>query len=155
MDNMNTQDFALRPIAQDDKDAWRALWAGYLDYYETTVSAEVYNTSFNRLIDPEVTDYNGFIAWAGLKPTGLVHFIYHRHGWHVAPVCYLQDLYTDPDTRGRGVGRALIEAVYTQADKDGAAAVYWLTQTCNATARRLYDQVAEVTPFIKYVRPAA
>lgn len=146
---------SLRPISLTDQSVWRELWTGYLAFYETSVEPEVYASSFNRLTDPDVTDYNGFIAWSGDEPLGLVHFIYHRHGWHIDPVCYLQDLYTAPAARGRGVGRALIEAVYAQADKDGAASVYWLTQEFNKGARRLYDQVAEVTPFIKYVRRAA
>jgi len=46
------------------------------------------------------------------------------------------------------VGRALIEAVYAEADAAGCPAVYWLTQDLNAPARRLYDRVAHVTPFI-------
>ncbi|MEM8579918.1 MAG: GNAT family N-acetyltransferase [Pseudomonadota bacterium] len=152
---MCSEDLTLRPIAADDHSVWRELWRGYLAFYETVLGAEVYETSFNRLIDPSVTDYNGFIAWNGPDALGLVHFIYHRHGWHREPVCYLQDLYTVPAARSRGVGRALIEAVYAQADRDKAASVYWLTQEFNETARRLYDQIAEVTPFIKYVRPVA
>ncbi|MGX1306119.1 GNAT superfamily N-acetyltransferase [Amorphus suaedae] len=70
----------------------------------------------------------------------------------MGPVCYLQDLFVSPDVRGSGAGRALIEAVYEAADAAGAEQVYWLTQTFNETARRLYDRVASVTPFIKYRR---
>lgn len=82
-----------------------------------------------------------------------MHFIFHAHGWKLAPVCYLQDLFTDPDMRGRGLGRALIEAVYAEADAAGAPDVYWLTQSFNRPARRLYNQVAKRTPFVKYARP--
>jgi GNAT superfamily N-acetyltransferase len=78
--------------------------------------------------------------------------MYHRHGWKVEPVCYLQDLYAAPDVRGTGLGRALIEAVYAQADSDGCPSVYWMTQEFNATARKLYDRIATLTPFIKYSR---
>ena len=55
--------------------------------------------------------------------------------------------------RGKGIGRALIEAVYAAADAHGAATVYWMTQDFNATARQLYDRIATLTPFIKYQRP--
>lgn len=152
---MTGSDLSLRPISQADEPVWRQLWTEYLVFYETDLPSEVYATSFTRFVDPDVVDCNGMIAWSGADALGLVHYIYHRHGWHVAPVCYLQDLYTAPQARGRGIGRALIEAVYAQADRDGAASVYWLTQEFNHTARKLYDQVAEVTSFIKYVRPAA
>ncbi len=83
---------------------------------------------------------------------GLVHFIFHRHNWKIEDVCYLQDLYADPAMRGSGVGRALIEAVYAAADSHGAPAVYWMTQDFNTTARKLYDRIGQLTPFIKYQR---
>jgi len=69
-------------------------------------------------------------------------------------VCYLQDLFTSPDVRGRGVGRALIEGVYAQARDAGARRVYWQTQEDNAAARRLYDQVARHIGFIAYSHDA-
>jgi GNAT superfamily N-acetyltransferase len=81
-----------------------------------------------------------------------VHYIFHRHGWHLADVCYLQDLYVAPEARGTGAGRALIEAVYAMADANGTPNVYWLTQEFNSKARALYDRIGRVTPFIKYVR---
>jgi len=81
-----------------------------------------------------------------------VHYIFHPSNWTIGDVCYLQDLYADPAVRGSGVGRALIEAVYAKADTHGAASVYWLTQEFNTTARHLYDRIAKVTPFIRYVR---
>ncbi|MEM9181418.1 MAG: GNAT family N-acetyltransferase, partial [Pseudomonadota bacterium] len=81
-------------------------------------------------------------------------YLFHRHGWIVANTCYLQDLYARPDVRGRGIGRALIEAVYAAADAAGAAKVYWQTQHSNRTARQLYDRVGELTPFIVYQRGA-
>ena len=83
---------------------------------------------------------------------GLTHYLFHRHGWRIENVVYLQDLYVDPEVRGTGAGRALIEAVYRAADEAGCPSVYWLTQDFNSTARQLYDRIATVTPFIKYQR---
>ena len=145
-------DITIRPIAKQDQPEWRALWTAYLKFYETSVSEEVYETTFARLCDPTVTDQNGFLALAGDTPVGLVHYIYHAHNWRIEPVCYLQDLYADPSVRGTGVGRKLIEAVYAQADADGRPSVYWMTQDFNAEARKLYDRIAQLTPFIKYAR---
>lgn len=142
----------VRPLARSDEAAWRALWRSYLEFYETVLPEDVYATSFARLVDPAVTDYHGLLAEQHGRPVGLAHFLYHRHGWQVADVCYLQDLFVASDCRGGGVGRALIEAVYAAADAAGRPNVYWLTQTFNAPARRLYDRIATVTPFIKYKR---
>ncbi len=143
---------SIRPVEPSDEAAWRALWRGYLDYYETVLDDEIYRSSFDRLTDPAVTDYHGLIALLDGVPVGLVHYIFHRHGWQIEDVCYLQDLYVAPEARGTGAGRRLIEAVYAAADAAGRPNVYWLTQTFNTTARQLYDRVGTVTPFIKYRR---
>jgi GNAT superfamily N-acetyltransferase len=71
---------------------------------------------FERLLGDDPQDFSGLIAEVDGRPVGLTHYVFHRHGWRVENVCYLQDLYADPEVRGRGVGRALIEAVYAEAD---------------------------------------
>lgn len=142
----------IRPLTASDEAEWRRLWTGYLEYYATSVSEEVYQTTFRRLLSHENPKQNGLIALQGDQSVGLVHYIYHPHNWKVEDVCYLHDLYTDPSARGHGVGRKLIEAVYAAADADGCPAVYWMTQDFNTTARHLYDRIATLTPFIKYAR---
>jgi len=139
-------------IAEDAAD-WRGLWTGYLQYYETEVTEDVYQTTFARLLSDGDNDFHALIAELDGRCVGLVHYLFHRHCWKVENVCYLQDLYADPTVRGKGIGRALIEAVYDAADRENAPAVYWLTQDFNAPARKLYDRIGQLTPFIKYVRP--
>jgi GNAT superfamily N-acetyltransferase len=142
----------IRPIRAEDEDAWRRLWGAYHDFYAATVPEAVRASSFARLVDPAVTDYRGLLAWRDGRPIGLAHVIFHRHGWRIEDVCYLQDLFVDPSARGSGAGRALIEAVYAMADANGTPRVYWLTQEFNSKARALYDRVGRATPFIKYER---
>ncbi len=142
----------VRPLTRSDAAEWRRLWHAYLAFYETELPDSVYATYFERLLGDDPQDYHGLLAEADGKPVGLTHFVFHRHGWRVENVCYLQDLYADPEIRGRGVGRALIEAVYAAADKAGCPSVYWMTQEFNHTARRLYDRIGRQTPFIKYER---
>ncbi|MBM1219134.1 GNAT family N-acetyltransferase [Ponticoccus sp. SC2-23] len=144
----------IRPLARTDRDVWRQLWRGYLAFYETSLPEEIYASQFERLLGDDPRDLHGMIAELDGKPVGLAHYLFHRHGWKIEDVCYLQDLYAAPDARGHGVGRALIEAVYAAADAMGAPSVYWTTQDFNATARRLYDRIGTLTPFIKYQRPA-
>lgn len=95
-------------------------------------------------------EYRGLIAFVDGRAAGLTHYLFHRSCWQIDNVCYLQDLYADPEVRGTGIGRALIEAVYARAAEEGAKEVYWMTQEFNATARQLYDRIAEKTPFIVY-----
>jgi GNAT superfamily N-acetyltransferase len=144
----------IRSLQASDEADWRRLWTLYLAFYETTVGEEVYQTTFERLVSGDANEYSGFIALVDDRPVGITHYLFHRHCWRVENVCYLQDLYVDAETRGTGVGRALIEAVYEAADDAGCPSVYWLTQHFNEAGRRLYDRIGELTPFIKYVRPA-
>jgi GNAT superfamily N-acetyltransferase len=142
----------IRPLQASDRADWHRLWTGYLQFYGAAVTDTVYDTTFARLLGDDPQDFSGLIATVDGQPMGLTHYLFHRHCWKVENVCYLQDLYVDPQARGTGLGRALIEAVYARADAAGAPQVYWLTQDFNTEARQLYDRVAKVTPFIRYNR---
>ena len=142
----------IRPLAAPDRAAWQTLWAGYLEFYEADIPAEVTAQTWARMLEPGI-DPNGFCAVTDdARIVGIVHYHFHTSCWTLGPYCYLQDLFVDPEIRGSGAGRALIEAVYGAADARGAAQVYWLTQHFNETARRLYDRIGAATPFMKYNR---
>lgn len=151
---MPKSDLLIRPLLASDEADWRILWAGYLDYYQTALPEEVFATTFARLLAGGPAEFRGLIAVQDGRAVGLVHFLFHRSSWSVEEVCYLQDLFTQPQSRGTGVARALIEAVYAAADATNCPAVYWFTQDFNATARRLYDRIGVLTPFIRYIRAA-
>jgi GNAT superfamily N-acetyltransferase len=144
--------YAIRTLQPTDRLQWGVLWQGYLKFYETALPADVTELTWRRLMDPEAPILGFCAAGPDGSLLGIVHYLFHPVTWAAGPRCYLEDLFTAPEARGKGVGRALIEAVYAAADARGADQVYWLTQSTNATARRLYDQVAAATPFIKYRR---
>ena len=145
-------DITIRRLEEADRTEWRRMWTGYLQFYRSEVDEAVYRASFERLIGDDPRDFSGLIAFFKERPAGLAHYLFHRHGWKLRDDCYLQDLWVEPEFRGRGIGAALIRAVYAAADTAGAPDVYWLTADDNATARRLYDRVGRLTPFIKYQR---
>ena len=147
-------EITIRPLRADDKAQWTALWTAYLEFYNTTLPPEIYDSSFARMLGDEPRDFSGLVAEKDGALIGLTHFVFHRHGWKIEDVCYLQDLYVSPAARGTGCGRKLIEAVYAAADAKGCPSVYWLTQDDNAAGRQLYDRVGTLTNFIKYQRPA-
>jgi GNAT superfamily N-acetyltransferase len=145
-----TMDVIVRPLEQSDHADWRRLWTAYLEFYQTSVSEEVYATTWKRLFTAGEFEPKGFIAALDGKAVGLTHYLYHRSCWSLVNNCYLQDLFADPEMRGKGVGRALIKAVQEAAGKLGVTNVYWMTHETNATARKLYDSVARRTGFIEY-----
>ena len=149
---MSDVSVTIRALEARDRAEWARLWEGYLAFYETALPEAVYDSTFARLLGDDVRDYNCLVAERDGQLVGLTHYLFHRHGWKIEEVCYLQDLYADPEVRGLGIGRKLIEAVYAAADAAGAPTAYWLTQEFNTTARLLYDRIGVLTPFIKYQR---
>ena len=143
----------IRDVAHEDWDVWQQLWTAYFDFYKMSRSSEVYQTTFERLLGHEARDFNGLLAEVNGRPVGLTHYAFYRHAHYIEEVCYLQDLYIDPKVRGLGVGRALIEAVSQRAKAHKCAYVYWLTHEGNHQARRLYDSLAKVEDFVRYVHP--
>lgn len=142
----------IRPLEKTDRAQWDDLWAAYLAFYETALPRQTYDTTFAALLLQK--EMYGLVADQDGRLLGLAHVVFHAHGWRPEGVTYLQDLFTQPEARGNGVGRALLQAVYALADARGAPSVYWTTQDFNNQARHLYDQIGQLTPFIKYVRPA-
>jgi len=144
-----------RALHRCDYDGWLTLWNGYNAFYgrvgPTALLAEVTQTTWGRLFDP-AEPVHGLVAELNGRVVGLCHYLFHRSTISVAPVCYLQDLFTDEQSRGRGAGRALIEAVCQRATAAGVSRVYWQTHETNLVAQRLYDMVAARSGFIVYRR---
>jgi GNAT superfamily N-acetyltransferase len=148
-----SDDIRIRAVARDDYDEWLPLWQGYNAFYgrsgATAVVPAITAATWGRFFDAYEPLW-ALVAEREGALVGLVHYLYHRHTNMIAPTCYLEDLFTAEAARGRGVGRALIEAVYARAKADGLTRVYWHTHESNATAMRLYDQVAERPGFVMY-----
>ncbi|VVJ15964.1 Histone acetyltransferase HPA2 and related acetyltransferases [Amycolatopsis camponoti] len=140
----------LGGLAAEDRPAWENLFAGYNTFYGRTLAPELMDRAWREFASGERMHALG--ARLDDELVGIVHFFTHVSTTS-ADVCYLQDLFTDTKARGRGVGRALIEAVAEWARERGCVRVYWHTQTSNTTARRLYDQVALDKGFMQYQIP--
>jgi len=140
----------IRPLQPQDYDAWRPLWDGYNAFYgradATALPEAVTQTTWARFFDG-LEPMHGLVAERAGKIVGIVHYLFHRSTLQTEPNCYLQDLFTEASLRGQGIGRALIEAA-------GTPRIYWMTQTDNHTARRLYDKVADNTGFMIYRKAA-
>lgn len=144
---------SLRAIRPADRSQWQPLWDGYNAFYgregATALEARITDTTWARFHDPAEPVWAA-VAEVDGRLAGLVHYLYHRSTTRLGPVCYLQDLFTDPALRGRGIARALIQHVYQQAAAAGASRVYWQTHSSNAAGRALYDKLAKHLGFIVY-----
>jgi GNAT superfamily N-acetyltransferase len=143
----------IRPVERHDFSSWLPLWEGYNAFYgragATALPGSVTRITWERFFDPSEPVF-ALVAVSEGALVGIAHYLFHRSTTRTQPVCYLQDLFTHQQERGRGVGRALISSVYEQARLAGACRVYWQTQASNEAGRALYDQVAKHLGFIVY-----
>jgi GNAT superfamily N-acetyltransferase len=144
----------IRALEEKDKSQWIKLWAGYLEFYKSTISPEQTELTWKRLINNELKMF-GFVAESEEGVIGFTHCLFRPSTWTETDYCYLEDLFVDPNIRGKGVGRALMEKVFDLAKQKESKRVYWTTQEFNKTARVLYDTITPVSEFVQYRLPIA
>jgi ribosomal protein S18 acetylase RimI-like enzyme len=140
----------VRPLLPDDRDAWRALYRGYGEFYGRPKSEDDLDALWARVLGP-AAEIEAYVAVDGAdRAIGLAHT--REFPWPLAGTrgLYLDDLFVDPGHRGTGAGRALLAHLRTLAHERGLGVVRWITREDNATARRLYDSVATATPLVTY-----
>ena len=142
----------IRVIEEKDKSQWLKLWAGYLEFYKSTISSEQTELTWKRLINNELKMF-GFVAESEEGVIGFTHCLFRPSTWTETDYCYLEDLFVDPNIRGKGIGRALINKVVELAKEKKSKRVYWTTQEFNKTARVLYDSITPVSEFVQYRLP--
>ncbi|MFT4266729.1 MAG: GNAT family N-acetyltransferase [Xenophilus sp.] len=146
-------DIVIREVRGEDFSQWLQLWAGYNEFYgrsgPTALPDEITNTTWQRFFDP-AEPVHGLVAESHGEIIGLVHYLFHRSTIQIQPTCYLQDLFTAPNSRGSGIGKRLIAGVYDRAKAAGSPRVYWQTHETNGAAMQLYNKVAERSGFLVY-----
>lgn len=140
----------ISPLRPEDRARWEALARGYKEFYQTEVSNQEYEQTWQRLLQAE--EVLGSAARLDGQVVGIVHYLFHANPWSLES-CYLQDLFVDQAARGQGAARALIEHVAQVARDRGAVRVYWHTKQDNERARALYDKIATFRGFISYDYP--
>ena len=147
--------FIVRSVTSQDFDQWLPLWKGYNAFYgrseATALPVAITQMTWARFFEAD-EPVHALVAEDEGQLLGLAHYLFHRSTTAIEPICYLQDLFTSEMSRGKGVGKALIEAIYERAKSAGSARVYWQTHETNLTAMRLYDNVAERSGFVVYRR---
>ena len=145
-------DLTIRDIKSTDEPRWRTLWDGYLRFYETDLAETTTAATWRRLLDP-ASPMRGLVAERGDALVGFTHCVFHPYTWGEEDACYLEDLFVDPEVRGSGAGRRLMDAVVERARAAGCGRVYWHTHVDNERARTLYDSFSLADDFVRYVVP--
>ncbi|MDP1965215.1 MAG: GNAT family N-acetyltransferase [Reyranella sp.] len=142
----------VRETTAADWSAWHRMWRANCAHYHASLSVAEDEELWRRIIDPD----NPVSALVGAGPgaestlVGFAHYVLHPHTFSSRMVCYLEDLWVEPSTRGTSVGRKLIDALVTRGRDRGWRRIYWHTEADNAAARLLYDRVAQLTDYVRY-----
>lgn len=146
---MNTDSIQITFVSHNDYDNWLPLWEQYLTFYNSELSPETTQKTWERFFDDQSPIFC-LVAKKDDEIVGIAHYLYHPSTWSTKDYCYLSDLFVSPECRGAHIGKALIEALTEEAKKHDCAKVYWHTQESNHTAQRLYDWIAIKPGMIKY-----
>ncbi|HET7122210.1 MAG TPA: GNAT family N-acetyltransferase [Solirubrobacterales bacterium] len=141
----------ISPIAPEELDSLLPLIAAYQRFYEVEEIDEDRNRAFfGRFLAPSE---DGLLlgARSGGRILGYACLYWHFSSLEATETVLLNDLFVSEEARGRGIGRALIEATAEVARERGAPYVEWSTAPDNRTAQRLYDTTAaERSEWISY-----
>lgn len=145
---MGNEGAIIRNPTQRDEEAWRKLWSSYNAFYRTSIPEAVTRRTWQRILDPDSPVF-GRLAVVDDAIVGFSAAVLHEGTWTTAPLCYLEDLFVEPQSRGRGYGRSLIQDMLDRAKCEGWSRLYWHTRRDNP-ARRLYDEFTSADDFVRY-----
>jgi GNAT superfamily N-acetyltransferase len=142
---------AIRTIETKDEPRWRELWEGYCRFYESELSDAITAYTWKRIMDPASPVHAIVAEREGEGVVGIANYVIHENTWTLTPVCYLEDLFVDPQVRARGIGAALIDWLVAEMKSRRWSRLYWNTKENNYRARGLYDKYTPHSGFIRYV----
>jgi GNAT superfamily N-acetyltransferase len=141
----------IEPVSSPQLEALLPMIAAYQRFYEVEdVNEERNRAFFSRFLAPSE---NGMLlgAWRDDELVGYACLYWHFTSLVPAQTVLLNDLYVAEGQRGKGIGRALIEASAQVARERSAHHLEWATQPDNKTAQRLYDSTgAERNEWVEY-----
>ncbi|MFF8893056.1 GNAT family N-acetyltransferase [Brevibacterium casei] len=145
----------VRPVTSSDESRWKELFRGYREFYKLPESEDVVERVWGWLSDPS-HESEGLVAEADGRIVAIADYRRFSRPSTGTVGIWLDDLFTDPDARGTGAGRALIARLQEIAADEGRSVVRWITADDNTQAQALYDQVATKTNWLTYdAAPAA
>lgn len=155
-DTLTCMSVPIRFVRSDDASAWATLYAGYRSFYQVPDAPEVIARTWNWVLNGEHS-LLGLVATNDADvPIGLANLRWFARPSVASRGLYIDDLFTSPEARQRGIGRALLQRAAELAAAEGASVVRWITAEDNAVARRLYDGVTTATSWVTYdLAPAA
>jgi ribosomal protein S18 acetylase RimI-like enzyme len=140
----------IRPARTDETEEMLPLIRAYCRFYET----EPNDGGLRRMFETLTTDAGQgavFIARDGGRAVGFATVDWKWSSLKAGRIGYLEDLFVDPEARGRGIADALIEVCAERCRELGMPAMQWLTAPDNHRAQKVYDRTsAESDTYLEY-----
>lgn len=132
-----TPDNAIRTADRSDAEAIAQLLHDFnVEFDEPTPEPAALAPRIRELL----TGDDFVVLVAGTGPEGLAVLRFYPSMWSEALECYMAELYVQPAHRGRGIGRALMEATLDAARAKGADYIGLSTSEDDVAARALYER---------------
>lgn len=141
---MNADDaneIAIRPATQSDLPAILALIHALAEYENLSHAVVATEDLLHRWLFGSDRAAEVLIAWSGTGPIGFALFFRSFSTFLGRPGIHLEDLFVEPQWRGRGVGRALLTRVARIAVERGCGRLEWAVLNWNAPALRFYERL--------------
>jgi GNAT superfamily N-acetyltransferase len=141
----------IRTIEPQDEARWRILWDSYTCFYEREPDEAVTRHTWARIMDPHAPVHAIVAVDDAGMVIGIANYLLHENTSTMTPVCYLQDLFVDPDARAQGAGKQMIDWLVDEMKTRKWSRLYWQTKENNYRARGLYDKYTPHSGFVRYV----
>jgi len=142
--------WTVRPVQARDEERWKVLYRGYREFYHCEPDENVVETTWQWVLNGRHNLFGLVVADADQTVFALANSRVFARPLMGQMGIYLDDLFTDPELRGQGLGGLLLTRLQEIAKEKGAGVVRWITAEDNATARVLYDKRATLTVYRTY-----
>lgn len=140
----------IRPVQSEERKIWERLFKEYAEFYKTRVPDGGHDAVWDWIFDKANDFWCDVIVDDNDQPFGFTQYQLMHRSLGGSMVCYLSDLYVQPEMRCQSAGKALIDHVITFAQSHDVGNVRWLTQDFNYRGRHLYDKYCDKSDFVLY-----
>jgi GNAT superfamily N-acetyltransferase len=131
----------IENVKDNNLDELLPLIRGYQEFYKVKDISDARNKNFFSQFGESNPSGCQFLFRQNNDVVGFATVYFTFSSTLAAKVGVLNDLYTIPAMRGKGIGRKLIEHCHEYAKKNGAVRLQWITAPDNQQAQTLYDSM--------------
>ncbi len=125
----------IRPLHLNEFSDWLPLW---IENNQGQNDEKVTIQTWQRITSDQEHVY-ALGAFKAQKLIGILHYILHPTTGHLSQACYMQDLFTLPEERGKGVAKKMLQTLYKEHKRQDWSRIYWVAEQNNAAAQKLYE----------------